>query len=77
MMWFPEHGWKFINDYWVNQRGSGSVIEKITALAIAIENALPLVGSAGDVDSVDVAVAERSNSESLKCGDKSKSFIVV
>ena len=38
---------------------------------------LALVGSAGDVDPVDVAVAERSNSESLKCGDKSKSFIVV
>ena len=38
---------------------------------------LALVGSAGDVESVDVALAERSNSESLKCGDKSKSFIVV
>ena len=38
---------------------------------------LALVGSAGDVDPVDVAVAERSNLESLKCGDKSKSFIVV
>ena len=37
---------------------------------------LALVGSAGDVEPVDVAVAERSNSESLKCGDKSKSFIV-
>ena len=31
---------------------------------------LALVGTAGDVDPVDVAVAERSNSESLKCGDK-------
>ena len=51
MMWFPEHGWKFINDYWVNQRGSGSVIEKITALAIAIENALPLVVREGWDDS--------------------------
>ena len=38
---------------------------------------LALVGSAGDVDPVDVAVAERSNSENLKCGDKSKSFIAV
>ena len=38
---------------------------------------LALVGSAGDVDPVDVTVAERSNSENLKCGDKSKSFIVV
>lgn len=38
---------------------------------------LGAVALAGDVDSVDVAVAERSNSESLKCGDKSKSFIVV
>ena len=47
MMLFPEHGWKFINDYWVNQRGSGSVIEKITALAIAIKNSLPLVGREG------------------------------
>ena len=36
-----------------------------------------LAGSAGDVDPVDVAVAERSNSESLKCCDKSKSFIVL
>lgn len=36
-----------------------------------------LVGSARDVEPVDVAVAECSNSESLKCGDKSKSFIVV
>lgn len=47
MMLFPEHGWRFINDYWDNQRGSGSVIETITALAIAIENALPLVGLEG------------------------------
>ena len=38
---------------------------------------LSLVGAAGDVEPVDVAVAERSNSESLKCGDKSKSFIAV
>ena len=38
---------------------------------------LAFVGSAGDVDPVDVVVAERSNSESLKCGDKSKSFIAV
>ena len=38
---------------------------------------LALVLAARDVDPVDVAVAERSNSESLKCGDKSKSFIVV
>ena len=38
---------------------------------------LALVLTAGDVDPVDVAVAERSNSENLKCGDKSKSFIVV
>ena len=37
---------------------------------------LALVGSLGDVDPVDVAVAEHSNSESMKCGDKSKSFIV-
>lgn len=29
------------------------------------------------MEPIDVAVAERSNSESLKCGDKSKSFIVV
>ena len=47
MMLFPELGWIFIIDYWDNQRGSGSVIEKITALAIAIENALPLVGREG------------------------------
>ena len=38
---------------------------------------LALILAAGDVDPVDVAVAECSNSESLKCGDKSKSFIVV
>lgn len=38
---------------------------------------LALVLAAGDVESVDVAVAERSNSENLKCGDKSKSFIAV
>ena len=38
---------------------------------------LALVMAAGDVDPVDVALAERSNSESLKCGDKIKSFIVV
>ena len=38
---------------------------------------LGAVALAGDMDSVDVAVAECSNSESLKCGDKSKSFIVV
>lgn len=38
---------------------------------------LSLVGAAGDVEPVDVAVAERSNSENLKCGDKSESFIVV
>lgn len=38
---------------------------------------LALVPAAGDVDPVDVAVGERSNSESLKCGDKSKSFIAV
>ena len=37
---------------------------------------IALVLAAGDVDPVDVAVAERSNSENLKCGDKSKSFIV-
>ena len=36
---------------------------------------LALVLAAGDVDPVDVSVAERSNSENLKCGDKSKSFI--
>lgn len=45
MMLFPEHGWRFINDYWDNQRGS--VIETITALAIAIEKALQLVGREG------------------------------
>ena len=38
---------------------------------------LALVLAARDVEPVDVAVAERSNSESLKCGDKSKSFIAV
>ena len=38
---------------------------------------IALVLAAGDVDPVGVAVAERSNSESLKCGDKSKSFIAV
>lgn len=38
---------------------------------------LALVLAAGDVEPVDVAVAERSNSENLKCGDKSKSFIAV
>lgn len=38
---------------------------------------LALVLAAGDVESVGVAVAERSNSENLKCGDKSKSFIAV
>ena len=38
---------------------------------------LALVLAARDVEPVDEAVAERSNSENLKCGDKSKSFIVV
>ena len=38
---------------------------------------LALVLAEGDVDPVDVALAERSNSENLKCGDKSKSFIAV
>ena len=38
---------------------------------------LALVLAAGDVDPVDEAVGERSNSENLKCSDKSKSFIVV
>ena len=38
---------------------------------------LALLLAAGDVVPVDVAVAERSNSENLKCGDKSKSFIFV
>ena len=38
---------------------------------------LALVLTAGDVDPVDVAMAERSNSENVKCGDKSKSFIAV
>ena len=47
MMLFLELGWRFIIDYWVNQRGSGAVIETITALAIAIEKVLPLVGREG------------------------------
>lgn len=47
MMLFPEHGWRFINDYWDNQRGSGAVIESIRTLAIAIEKVLPLVGREG------------------------------
>ena len=38
---------------------------------------LALVLAAGDVDPVDVAVCECSNSENLKGGDKSKSFIAV